>query len=232
MTLLSIPEAARELCLDPSRVRALVSAGELRGIKLGERWAVESAEVARRQRDPRPAGRPFQPGNAWGVLLLASGLDAPWLVPSVRWRLQQGLEFHRLGGLRLRLRRRAEVHYFNAHPGELRHLRERPDLVKSGISAAGQYKLGLVPGEEVDAYVRVRALHEIQRNHALEPAQLNRGNVVLRAVSDQAWHINSEAEVAPIAAVAVDLADDSDPRTSRLGRNTIDEIDRDLKVSR
>jgi hypothetical protein len=229
MSLLSIPEAARELDLDPSRVRALVSAGELRGVKLGERWAVESAEVARRQRDPRPAGRPLKPVNAWGILSLASGLDAPWLEPSVRWRLEQSLAFRGLAGLRARLSQRAEVHRFRAHPGELRHLRKQSDLVNSGISAAGAYGLKLAPGDEVDGYVRARALKRMQRDHALEPVQIGPGNVVLRAVPDPAWHINPKEGVAAIAAVAVDLADDPDPRSARAGRNLIERLDRRLK---
>lgn len=231
MSLLSVSEAARELRLDPSRVRALVSSGELPGVKLGNRWAVDSADVARRQRDPRPAGRPFEPGNAWGVLFLASGLGAAWLEPSVRWRLKQGLAFRGLAGLRPRLGRRAELHRFYAHPGELRHLRARPDLVKSGISAAGHYELGLVPGAEVDGYVPARALKRMQHDHALEPVQMGQGNVVLRAVPDQAWQINTEDEVAPIAAVAVDLAEDHDPRSSRIGEDFIKRLDRDLRGS-
>jgi excisionase family DNA binding protein len=232
MRLLSIQEAARELGLDPSRVRALVSSGELHGVKLGERWAVESTEVARRRRDPKPAGRPFAPGNAWGILFLASGLEAPWLEPSVRWRLEQGLAFRGLAGLRPRLSRRAEVHHFHAHPGELRHFGDRPDVLKSGISAAGHYELGLVPGEEVDGYVRARALKRIQRESALEPVASGRGNVILRAVPDGAWHLNPKDQFAPIAAVAVDLAEDSDPRSSRIGKDIIKRLDRDLKASR
>lgn len=226
MSLLSIPEAARELRLDPSRVRALVSSGELPGMKVGGRWTVESAEVARRRRDPRPAGRPFEPGNAWGLLFIASGLDAPWLEPSVRWRLEQGLAFRGMAGLRPRLIKRCELHRFYAHPGEIRHLRARPDVVRSGISAAGDYGLKLVPGEELDCYLRARALKRMQRDHALEPVPAGRANVVLRAVPDPVWHMSSDGGVAPIAAVAVDLADDADSRSARAGQRLIERLDR------
>lgn len=122
MSLLSIPEAARELHLHPSRVRALVAAGRLPATKIGGRWVVEDVEIARRRRDPRPAGRPFEAANAWGILFLASGFDAPWLEPGVRWRMQQGLAFRGLAGLRPRLERRARLQHLYVHPGELKRL--------------------------------------------------------------------------------------------------------------
>jgi len=232
MGLLSIPEAARELGLDPSRVRALVSSGELPGAKLGGRWAIESADVARRQRDPRPAGRPFEAPNAWAVLFIASDLDASWVGPGARWRLRQGLAFHGLAALRPRLSRRSELRHFHAHPSELRRLRNRPDLVRSGISAAGDYQLKLAPAEEVDAYVRAKAVKRLQREHALEPVELGRGNVVLRVVPDAAWEMGSKDRVAPIAAVAVDLADDPDSRSARAGQRLVERLDQRLRASR
>jgi excisionase family DNA binding protein len=231
MAFLSVQEAAKELGLDPSRVRALVSSKVIPGVKVGDRWAIDSAEIARRRRNERSPGRPFEPGNAWAVLFLASNEKAPWLASSVRWRLEQGLAFRGLTGLRSRLSRRAEIHRFEAHPGELRHLQARDELIKSGISAAGRYDLGLVPGEEVDAYIRSRLLKRVQREHALEPAAIGEGNVVLRVVPDSAWHLDDEDHVAPFAAVAVDLAADPDSRSSRVGNNMIKKLDRDRKRS-
>lgn len=232
MSLLSVQEAAGELGLDPSRVRALVSSGELHGVKVGERWAVEGTEVARRKRYPRPAGRPFAPSNAWGILFLASDLEAPWLEASVRWRLRQGLVFRGLAGLRPRLGRRAEPRRFHAHPSELGRLRARPELVKSGISASGHFNLGLAGGEELDGYVSGRALKRMQREHSLEPTGSGEGNVILRAVPDRAWHLPRERQFAPIAAVAVDLSEDPDSRSSRIGKELIKRLDRGLKASR
>jgi hypothetical protein len=69
----------------------------------------------------------------------------------------------------------------------------------------------------------------MQRDHALEPVQTGPGNVVLRAVPDPAWHINPKEGVAPIAVVAVDLADDPDPRSARAGQSLIERLDRRLK---
>ena len=231
MPLLSISEAAEELGLNPSRVRALVAAGVLRGTKIGERWVIESAEVTRRRRDRGAPGRPFEPGNAWAVLLLASGESAAWVDPRVRWRLERALAGGGLRTLRSRLGRRAKVHRFHAHPGELHRLRSRPDLVKTGISASGAYKLGLAAAEEVDAYLTKSVLKRVQREHALELAALGDANVVLRVAPTDAWHLGREdhPDVAPPAAVAVDLAEDADSRSSRVGAEMIEKIDRERR---
>ena len=165
-----------------------------------------------------------------GGLFITSGLNTyPWLDPRVRWRLRQGLALCSLASLRPRLGRRAEAHRFHAHPSKLHDLIDRPDLVKSGGSAAGPYELGLVPGEEVDGYVRARVLKRIQRDHSLESAEPNDGNVVLRVVPNHVWQMDSRMKAAPLAAVAIDLAEDPDSRSSHVGKSVIEQLDRDLR---
>lgn len=230
MQFLSVPEAARELQVNPSRVRALVASGELSGRKLGGRWIVESVDVSRRKQSPRPAGRPLEPQNAWGALFLASGLAAPWLESVARWRLRQSLAASGLKGLMPRLIRRSELHRFFVHPGELRYLGERPDLVRAGVSAATAHELDPVPGHELDAYVRDKALERLRSDHALSPASAGQGNVVLRAIPDFAWHFQ-KGSVAPLAAVAIDLAEEPDSRSARIGAEAIKRLDRKLRRS-
>jgi excisionase family DNA binding protein len=228
MQLLSIPEAARELQINASRARALVSSGELAGIKVGGRWLVERDAVARRKLNPRPAGRPLEPSNAWGALFLASGMEAPWLDAQASWRIRQALSAHGLAGLRPRLARRARPRRFLAHRGELKYLREREGVVVSGISGAGSQGLDLVSGSEIDAYVREDKLRALQRDHALNPAAEGEGNVLLRAVPVAAWHLEN-LQIAPLAAVAIDLAEEPDSRSARVGRQAVERLDKSLK---
>lgn len=227
MQLLSIPEAARELNVNASRARSLVASGELAGVKVGGRWLVDGAAVADRRRSPRPAGRPLSPSNAWAALFIASEEEAPWLESQALWRLRQSLKVHGLKELKPRLMQRAEPMRFIAHPGELKRLRSRPDLAKSGISAAGAYGLDLVAGAEVDGYVRASDLAAVQRKHALEPAEGIEGNVLLRVVPDSAWYLSGR--LAPLAAVAIDLSEEGDSRSIRVGKKAIDRIERKLK---
>jgi excisionase family DNA binding protein len=227
MHLLSISEAARELHVNPSRARSLVASGELAGVKVGGRWLVESSAVADRRRTPRPAGRPLTPSNAWAALFICSDEESPWLEPQALWRVRQNLRARGLNELKPRLMQRADPIRFTAHPGELKRLGSRPDLAKSGISAASAYGLDLVAAAEIDGYVRAGDLAAIEQRHALEPMEGTESNVRLRVVPDSAWHLSGR--VAPLAAVAVDLSEEDDSRSVRAGEKAIDRIERMLK---
>jgi len=227
MQLLSVPEAARELQVNPSRARSLVASGELAGVKVGGRWLVDAAAVAERHRSARPAGRPLAPSNAWAALSISSGEEVPWLGPQALWRVRQSLKARGLSELKPRLIRRAEPRRFIAHPGELKRLHSRPDVAKSGISAAASHGIDLVAGAEIDGYVRAGDLAAIERKHALEPAEGMTGNVLLRVVPDPAWHLSGR--LAPLAAVAIDLSEEADARSIRAGKKAIDRIERMLK---
>lgn len=219
--LLSIPEAAEELGLHPSRVRALAAAGTLPAVKIGKQWAVDRVAVARRLRGEHGAGRPLEPHNAWAILFLASGDQPDWLSAKEVWRFRQLLRIDGLSRLAPRLGRRGKPRPLAAHPGELAYLLEDRALVRSGVSAAGSYELDLVSGAEADGYITESRLGEFERAHALEPASMGAANVVVRVVPDSAWHFSPGRKVAPPAAVALDLLQDADPRSQRAGRELL-----------
>ncbi len=221
----SIPEAANILGLSSTRVRALAARGQLPAAKIGGRWLIERAGIEARRRQKAPGGRPFAPHNAWALLLLASGGDVEAIDPVIRSRLRRALALEGLEKLRSRLARRAKVRFFNAHPGEISYLLEDPALVRSGISAAGAHSFDLVSGQEADGYLRASALKKFAHAHALSPAGPE-GNVCLRLVPNEAWHFLAGMQVAPYAAVTLDLAEDPDPRSSRAGRAALRNLNR------
>jgi len=100
-------------------------------------------------------------------------------------------------------------------------------LARSGISAAADHGIDLVAGAEVDGYVRAGDLAALERKHALEPAEGLEGNVLLRVVPDPAWHLSEQ--LAPLAAVAIDLSEEADARSVRAGKKAIEHIERKLK---
>ena len=64
--LLTVPEAARLVGLDPSRVRTFCVSGLLPATKVGRDWLVKGSDVVRFARKPRKPGRPFgwnEPAN-------------------------------------------------------------------------------------------------------------------------------------------------------------------------
>lgn len=219
-----LSKAAQSLELSPGRVRAMAVHGQLSAAKIGDRWFVERAAVERRRREGSHDGRRFSPQNAWALMLLASGEEVEGIDPSVRSRLKRALAFEGLAKLRPRLAYRAEVLSFRAHPGEISHLLKDPALVPSGISAAGQYEFGLVSGREVDGYLSKGKLKKFVASHALEPAGL-RGNVQLRLVPKEAWRFLQGRPAAPRAVVALDLAEEHDPRSAMAGQQALRQID-------
>jgi excisionase family DNA binding protein len=222
---ISTAEAASLLALSATRVRAMVSRGQLPAVKVGGRWLVERSAVEQRRRGEAPRGRRFTPRNAWALLLLASGEDAPKLDPSVRSRLKRALALEGLGELAPRLRDRSSISNYKSHPGEIPYVLADDALVPSGISAAGPMGLGLLASREVDGYIGQSQLPHFIAKHALSPAGIE-GNVRLRAVPDDAWRELDGRSVAPAAAVALDLADEPDSRSRTAGQKLIRQIDR------
>jgi hypothetical protein len=220
--LISAPEAANRLGVNPSRVRAMLADAQLRGEKLGGRWLVSEASIRDRQRLHPERGRPLRPHNAWAALLLSSGESPSWQVSSDPRRLLASLEKRGLRGLAPRLRARAQVHRFYAHPGALRRLADHSELSLTGASGAGRRGLELLPGDEVDAYIAESALQPIVEELALE-SRAEGGNVVLRVLPDGIPAFRDG--VAPLAAVALDLAEQADPRSARIGSRVLRQLD-------
>ena len=222
--LMPVGEAAQRLDVNSARVRAMLASGQLAGDKVGGRWLVRDESIRRRQREHHGRGRQFSPANAWGLLFLASGQPAPWLSGSERRRLLRLLDERRLEGLGGRFHQRAAVHSFTAHPGVLRHLSGEPGLVMSGISAARAHRLGLSGGESVDAYVPAAALSGLVSKYVLARPDGVPANVKLRAVPSSIWPFTER--VAPLAAVALDLAQEPDARSARVGLRALRQLDK------
>src|SRR2546430_15610832 len=85
---IDVPSAAKRLGVHPSRVRALLVSGDLKGRKLGGRWLVDQYASDVRARSASVNGRAFSPSRAWGFLALLSGEEAPWIEPSARSRVR------------------------------------------------------------------------------------------------------------------------------------------------
>jgi hypothetical protein len=221
----AVEDAARQLGLDSSRVRALIASGHLRADKVAGRWLVDWESVLARERAQNAPGRPLTARNAWALLLLASGEAIPSSVDAnTQWRLRQTLRSHRLADLDSRLGRRAEVHHLWALPGELRRLRVGRDVALTGSSAAGELNLGLLAPDAIDAYVPAGRIAALVHEHGLNSVAASEANVILRAEPDGDW-VLAGRRTAPSAAVALDLAAYPDARSARVGSETLARLD-------
>ena len=222
--LMGVAQAARELGVAESRVRSLISSGDLAAEKIGGRWLLDRRDILRRRRQPIGPGRPLSPRNAWILLLEASGEEPPDPVdPGARWRMRRSLEHPGLAAMRPRMVRRARSHHFWALPGELRALREEDGIVRSGSSAAAELGLKLLSPDALDAYVPAAKLAALIRRHGLQETAEGDASVLLREVPDDAWMLQ-QRRVAPPAAVGLDLASYADSRSSRAGLQLLGEI--------
>lgn len=218
--LLSVPDAARLLRVDPSRVRALLSAGQLAGDKIGGRWLVSDASIRARQEKAPGRGRRLKPANAWAVLALASGAEAPWVSAGDRSRLAALLRQRGFQNLVGRLDERAIAEPYYAHPGVLSALRQDGVLVPAGVHAERDRGPRLLAGDEVDAYVAPSDRARLVGEFALQPS--DEANVVLRVLPEGLWPFENRRM--PLAAAAVDLAEMPDARARRIGKGLIAEL--------
>jgi excisionase family DNA binding protein len=209
----SVREAAEALSVDERTVRLLAAAGEIEAVKRGNAWWLDRRAVERRGRQQPGRGRPLSAPMAWSVLLLASGnLDPGQLVGRDHHpaRARRWLESHPLADHAPRLRARARRESFDAHPSELPRLAAHPFVTRTGISAANVVGVH-GGGDDVELYAPAGRRPDVLAEHALEPAD---GPVLMRWVPDELWPVVA-GDVAPRAAVLVDLLEHDDPRARR-----------------
>jgi excisionase family DNA binding protein len=212
---LSVPEAAARLGVTAGRVRQLTASGELTARRVGRVLLVDPASVDRRAQLGTLDGRRFSPARAWGLLFLMDGLDAPWLDAVSRAKLRNFIAHHDLASLRPRLVTRAQRRQFRAHPSDLGSIRREPGLMRTGTSAARDIGLDLLPADEFDAYLAGDRLDALVDKYKLREGEQPNLTVRTTPALTPDWPVRP---VAPASVVAIDLADDIDPRDQEAAR--------------
>lgn len=220
-SVLTTGDAASLLGVNQSRVRAMIEAGQLEATKVGGQWLIDRVSLDRLASRRNLAGATFSPTNAWGILFIASKLEAPWLNASERSRIKGRLREQSLLDLAPRLRSRAQVHRFRCHLSDLKRIEAESALVLSGVNATDEWGIDLIASDAVEAYVQERDLKKLIRKYALK--QSSSGNVHL-SVPAGIWPFQKKGRVAPHAVVALDLAESSDQRSRRAGRMALESL--------
>ncbi len=215
---MSVAEAAAALGLTRQRVAQLVGEGALRSRRIGSQTLVRRDDVEARI-DLHPAGgRRFSPRRAWALILLADGVVPPGLDAPTRSRLRS-VAGRGLWDVRARLGSRAERRGLRAHSSDLARLAAADGAVRTGPRFASEAGLGLVaPDAAVELYVDAATARRLERQYSLRPS--DDPNVLLRVVPDEvrAW---LTGPLAPRSAVALDLAEDRDPRSQAVAREAL-----------
>lgn len=221
-----VSEAAELLEVHPSRVRAMISGGQLVAKKLGGRWFVDRKSVENRRSQSSMNGRPFSEANAWALLCLSQGKAPDWISKWELSRLRRRVREDGFEKLAPRLRNRAARKLFRAHPSLLPKLRDDPRLLPSGVSMAAEHQLDIVEANEFEAYVSRENLEEVVEAHYLAPSR--DPNVILHVAAAE-W-LQRCAEHAMGAVVsALDLFEADDEKSRRAGREFLVFISAHLK---
>lgn len=216
-----VSDAAHILDVHPSRVRAMVKAGQLEAEKLAGRWFINRSSLEQRSAVGSPDGRPLSPANAWALLCIASGNRADWVDKSVQSRLRGHLRRRSWEELVPRLRSRANAQRLRAHPAAIDRLASEAGVVLSGVSVASQYGIDIMPSDELEAYVYEARAQELIRQYMMEPSE--RPNVILHVVPDEVpsdWQNCVRGHVA-----ALDLRESLDARSQRAGINYLHNLE-------
>lgn len=213
---LSSAEAAERLGLTPGRVRELIASGALRARRVGNRFLVSRDDVDARRSGQPAVGRPYSPRRAWALILLASGIVPPEIDQVTLSKLRRILREKDLWSIRPRFASRAERRELRAHSSDLGRLEAEPGTVRTGARHAAAAGLNLIVSDApVELYVDPPMAERLVARYQLRPS--DRPNVVLHVVPSElrSWLSGS---VAPRPAVALDLADDRDPRSHDVAR--------------
>ncbi|WP_370944510.1 helix-turn-helix domain-containing protein [Amycolatopsis sp. cg5] len=225
MTHLSVQEAADSLGVHPSRVRSLLSAGQLAGRRIGSVWVVNTAALERRRAAVAGMrGRSLSTRVSWAAGALLDGQATPWLKSSERSRLRTRLSHHdqeEAQIFRWWLQSRASMTRFRISKTDITELLSNQDVVMGGISGASAYSAGIGHGTEAEIYVtHTKARQLVDEFFLLEDPQ---GNLVIHKVDDtEQWHLVTArtiegVSVTPRLVVAVDLLESEDTRSRTAG---------------
>ena len=196
--LLSLADASALLGVSSERVRQLVVAGDLPGVRFGNAWAVPRDSIDARRQVSNRRGRPLSARRAWESIA-AGDVD----LSNVS-----------------RYRNRGEVHRYEMSAADLAFVSRHDGALVSGAAAAiGFGELLHAGGAESDLYVSASLHDELRSLVAAVPDQL--GASVLRVIPDEVWSFvdgsaagksEGSARLAPRAAVSLDLMESGDPR--------------------
>ena len=186
--LLPLADAAEILGVSVERVRQLVVGGQLPGQRFGNVWAVPKDAVAARRHSPGVRGRPLGPLGAWREILNGS------------------IDLRRPG----RYQHRASVVRCEMSRADAAALPEMGGALLGGVRAAIDLGEELATADNLDVYLSAQSF----ASHAKRVANVDdaAGHIALRVVDDRAWGLLPKGDLAPRAAVALDLLESGDPR--------------------
>jgi len=229
MAYVDVHEAAQMLNVNVQRTRALIASGALQATKVAGVWLVDPESVhAYVHRRHDSGGRPLSAQSAWAALLSDMGrrltdeiIEAFELNSEQRRRIR-ALTQRETDDWRWLARNRATVVHADVRPAYLTRIAATPAVVQAGLSTITDHHLDLTePAQSLDVYTDARTAEVLVSTYAIHAAAS--GNLTLRTVqlATAAQQLVLDRVAMPRSVVAVDLIEQRDERTSRVGRDLL-----------
>lgn len=221
MAQVSVTEAAERLGISPQRVRQRIDRGQLPAVRIGSRWVLDEADL---HRGPR-ASRPMSPRIAWAFAGLLDGQRPDGMAPQELSRLRRRADAllseadRRLEVIGSWLAKRAPAQRYSVGVPDVGELRRDPRIALSGVS---DQRAGLSAASEVEGYVRLGELAELEREYLLVPKSdraAESANVVLRPAENMRHHLD-----VPGLMVVADLVDRHEARAALAADRLLDGV--------
>ncbi len=214
--ILSVHDAAKRLGVRPERVLKLIHDGRIDAQRVGSRWIIDESAIASRVWIKSP-GRPMSAKNAMSLAQALEG-DVPSDLDAVeKHRLQKhvrNLLVHDdpKGQLQSWFAARAQALKFSVNDSDIVELRDDQRIRLSGVSDP---RSGLLPGNELEAYISRSNLDRLRADWFLVPASSGqKANVILRVLDKLPSDI-------PALFSAMDLAEYPGPREQSAANSII-----------
>ncbi len=160
----------------------LIHDGRIDAQRVGGRWVIDEGALSSRVWIKSP-GRPMSAKNAMSLAQVLEGDVPSELDPGQKHRLQKHVRNLRAHGdpksqLQSWLTARAPVLDFSVSDSDISELREDPRIK---LSAASDPRSGLLPGNELEAYISKSELDRLRSDWFLVPANnRQKANLILR----------------------------------------------------
>lgn len=211
---LTIKETAHTLGVSTRHAHRLADSGSLTKIARG---LIDRNSVERYLQSHRLGRtRAWAEHTAWGAIALLAGRDADWLGATQTSRLRHTLrELTDAVDLLSRMRDRAHVHTFAAHPAAIGRLGNHvasADLGRLGVAAAAD--------GSIDGYLAAGDFEAVVRDLGFK--EDTSGKVVLRVTT---FDFDKVADLVDTSVVAaLDAAASTDPRIRGVGQRALEAL--------
>ncbi|MBP3976248.1 hypothetical protein [Microbacterium sp. BLY] len=217
MVELTAPELAERLGITRRYAIDLLACGAITGRQLPSgAWLADSDSVARYEAaSRRGSGRRLEPGNAWALLWILSGLTPTWIPSSTLSRLRGRIRRATPEEIARAVSSRTTTHRYQAANAA----KAAEGLIATGRAAAGQLGVGLMDDRRAAVGYATRTAAEYAKSRFMVESATGQ-----HVVYDNTLPVPYSGDTMPLAVIAADLSVSTDTRERSAGLRALEEL--------